>query len=340
MRRRPLLAPLSASLLLLLLLLLLIPGTLRATPDDEWRRLPDQVGVIIALGFGHAEEALPMWQMAQRVGRAVEAWKRGKSRFLLFCGGYTSGHVAEAEEMKIMAMAFGVPARRILIENGSLSTKGNARNAAKILQPRHFRSALLVTHASHLARALKTFGEAEVVRKLHGLSADDFTMDDDPWPPIPREILDTPVDAIIAHGTDPELSFLGDTVVLDEDARSLAYTLAALGRGGLRNTPVFLWYKASGVGHITRAEALAIACIAFGVPRRLLTLSAARRFGEENVELFPTCRKNGWKRVLLVLPPGKMKHADAIVRQYGENDMEAFVLPAFPVPADAPPGPG
>jgi len=323
---------------LLLFFLLLTSSTAQAFPEEEWEKLPRKIGVIITLGFGHAEEARPMWQMAQRVGRAAEAWKRGKAKYLMFCGGYTSGHVAEAEEMKIMAMAFGVPARRIILENGSLSTKGNARNARMILGPRRFRSAALVTHGSHLARAKKTFKAMEVVRRLYGLTADDFTMDDDPWPEIPKEILQGDFDAVIAHGVRPGLSFLGDTVVLDESGRALAYSIASLWRGGLENTPFFLWYKASGVGHITRAEVLGIACIGFGVPRRLLHYSASRRFGTENVELFPACRKNGWKKVLLLLPPKKFKDKDRIVRQYEENGLETVVMPTFEIPEDAPPG--
>ena len=323
---------------LLLSLLLLSSSTAHAFPEGEWEKLPRKIGVIIALGFGHSEEARPMWQMAQRVGRAAEAWKRGKAKYVMFCGGYTSGHVAEAEEMKIMAMAFGIPARRIILENGSLSTKGNARNARMILEPRRFRSAVLVTHSSHLGRAKKTFEDDEVVRRLYGLSADDFTMDDDPWPEIPKAIQTGDFDAVIAHGVRPELSFLGDSVVLDEDGRALAYSIASLWRGGLKNTPVFLWYKASGVGHITRAEVLGIACIGFGVPRRLLHYSASRRFGTENVELFPTCRKNGWRKVLLLLPPRKFKDKDRILRQYEENGIDAVVMPTFEIPEDAPPG--
>ncbi len=322
---------------LLLFVFLLTSQTAHAFPEEEWKRLPKKIGVIIALGFGHAEEARPMWQMAQRVGRAVEAWKRGKARYVMFCGGYTSGHVAEAEEMKIMAMAYGVPARRILVENGSLSTKGNARNAAMILKPRRFRSVLLISHGSHLGRAKKTFEKAEVVRRLYGLTADDFTMDDDPWPKIPAELLAEGFDAVIAHGMRPRLSFLGDTVVLDVAARSLAYSIGALWRGGLKNTPVFLWYKAAGVGHITRAEVLGIACIAFGVPRRLLHYSASRRFGTKNVELFPTLRKNGWKKVLLLLPPKKFKERERIVKQYQENGIETVVMPTFEIPDNAPP---
>ena len=323
---------------LLLSLLLLTSSTAQAFPEGEWEKLPRKIGVIIALGFGHSEEARPMWQMAQRVGRAAEAWKRGKAKYVMFCGGYTSGHVAEAEEMKIMAMAFGVPARRIILENGSLSTKGNARNARDLLEPRRFRSAVLITHGSHLGRAKKTFEKMKVVRRLYGLTADDFTMDDDPWPKIPKEILSKDFDAVIAHGVRPNLSFQGDTVVLDESARALAYSVASLWRGGMKNTPIFLWYKASGVGHITRAEALGIACIGFGVPRRLLNYSASRRFGTSNVELFPTCRKNGWKSVLLLLPPKKFKDKDRIVRQYKENGIETVVMPTFEIPHKAPPG--
>jgi len=322
---------------LLLLLLLLTSQHARAFPEEEWEKLPRKIGVIIALGFGHAEEARPMWQMAQRVGRAVEAWKRGRARYVMFCGGYTSGHVAEAEEMKIMAMAFGVPARRIIVENGSLSTKGNARNARMILRPRRFRSALLVTHESHLERAMKTFGKMDVVRRLYSLTADDFTMDDDPWPEIPEETLKGGFDAVVAHGVRPKLSFLGDTVILDRPGRALAYTVAALWRGGLEDTPFFLWYKAAGVGHVTRAEALGIACIGFGVPRRLLHYSASRRFGTENVELFPTCRKHGWKKVLLVLPPKKWRDRERIIRQYEENGIETVVMATFEIPENAPP---
>jgi len=325
-------------LLSLFLFFFFTSSTVHAFPEKEWDKLPRKIGVIIALGFGHPEEARPMWQMAQRVGRAAEAWKRGKAKYVMFCGGYTSGHIAEAEEMKIMAMAYGIPARRIILENGSLSTKGNARNARMILEPRRFRSAVLVTHSSHLGRAKKTFVKGEVVRRLYGLSADDFTMDDDPWPEIPKKILKEDFDAVIAHGERPNLSFLGDTVVLDESARGLAYSVASLWRGGLKNTPVFLWYKASGVGHITRAEALGIACIGFGVPRRLLHYSASRRFGTSNVELFPTCRKHGWKKVLLLLPPKKFKDKDRIVRQYEENGIETVVMPTFEIPENAPPG--
>ncbi len=151
--------------------------TLRAaeTAPRTAPKEPLRVGVIIALGIGHRHEARPTYKMLQRVTAAVSAYRQKRAKYILFCGGHTTGHISEADEMKIMAQALGVPARAILVENGSISTGQNARNAARLVGRKRFRSALLVTHKSHMDRAMGHFKKrVPRLRRIYKLYADDF----------------------------------------------------------------------------------------------------------------------------------------------------------------------
>ena len=64
---------------------------------------------------------------------------------------------AEAQLMREIALAAGLPAERILLEEGSANTFENAVNAARILHDRGWRRILLVSDGYHLPRALFVF---------------------------------------------------------------------------------------------------------------------------------------------------------------------------------------
>jgi len=284
------------------------------------------VGVIIGLGFGHREDGKPGGKMRQRVGTAVEAFKQKRAKYILFCGGYTSGHVAEAEEMKVMAQALGVPARSILMENGSLSTVENARNSEIIIKKKKFRSALLVTHKGHMDRAFRAFRKLKRLRKLYRKTANDY---------LPEELAMTidaelppfeSLKAVVVHGRSRRLDFRGDTLVLDRTQLALARTMVYLYQQGLSHVPFYIWHRAYGVGHVTRAEVIGLAAIALGMPDKVLEYSAARRFGVDKRDLFEACNHHGWERVLAILPADRVDEVELIEQQYMEHGIEATVI--------------
>ena len=79
---------------------------------------------------------------------------------LLVTGGKpTGGNLSEAETMRrVLADEFGVPVR--WSESRSDNTRENARFSAELLKPDGVLRVLLVTHAWHMPRALKSFAEA------------------------------------------------------------------------------------------------------------------------------------------------------------------------------------
>lgn len=289
------------------------------------QKASERVGIIIALGYGHQREARPTRSMAQRVWKAVELYREKKASKILFCGGYTSGHVAESEEMKIMAMALGVPSRSILVENGSISTQQNAANAKALIDKHRFRSAALVTHKNHMKRARKAFA---TIRRLARIEAH-YADESEPPELDLRYEGDLPAldqfDAMILHAWTRLPDFPMDPMALGDEHAGLAWTAADLFQRGFRR-PIYIWHRAFAAGHITRSEAIGIAAIALGVPQKWLLYSQSRRFSPEKEDLFDACKKNGWTRILAVIPPSRAKDSEEILAQYQEQGLEATLL--------------
>jgi len=80
----------------------------------------------------------------------------GAAPLLLLSGGGT-GPVSEAEIMRRMALARGVPDTALLVEPESRDTVENAREAARLLRSRGGRKVLLVSDRAHLPRAVLLF---------------------------------------------------------------------------------------------------------------------------------------------------------------------------------------
>lgn len=284
--------------------------------------------MIIGLGAGHYTEARPSMRMVKRVGVAVQAWKNKRAKYILFCGGHTSGHIAEALEMKVMAQALGVPPRSILVEDASITTGQNAAFAKRIIRKKRFRSALLVTQRNHMDRALRHFKEIKRLRKIRKAYSDDY----EPAPiklrfdhPLPSL---EPIQAVVVHGKSKPVDPQGDTNVVDSFQLSLARTIAWLHQNGLPETHFYIWHKAFGVGHVTRAEIIGLAAVAHGVPANRLIYSPARRFAENKRNLYETCKERGWKTVLAVLPRDRADDIELVEQAYAENGITAFAITA------------
>lgn len=303
---------------------------LQAKPVKKPAKPLAKAHVIVALGFGHNAEARPRPAMAQRVLAAVDAWSRKKAPYLLFCGGYTSGHVAEAEEMKIMATALGVPEKVILLERSSMSTNQNAKFADPILIAHRMKSAFLVTHQDHLPRATKGFRKLTHLKTIAGIAADEFTAQ----APVLTYTTELPgvdqVQAVVIHGRSPGLDPQSDGIAVTGEQAALARTMGDLMRRGYGALPFLIWHPAAGTGHITRAEAIAIASVVFGASLANVQLAPARRFSAEGETpgVAVLCLARGWTRVLAVLPPARADDVEEVRSYYQTQGIEAVVITA------------
>jgi vancomycin permeability regulator SanA len=113
--------------------------------------------VIIVLGAAVWPEGQPSPALRRRVAHAVQAFHTGKGRRLLMTGGLGRYPPAEAQVMRQLALAAGVPETCILIEAQATSTFHSALRCAAILRQHGWSTALIVTDRYHLRRALFVF---------------------------------------------------------------------------------------------------------------------------------------------------------------------------------------
>jgi uncharacterized SAM-binding protein YcdF (DUF218 family) len=97
-----------------------------------------------------------MSRLMQRLDRGVRLFQKGAAPLLLLSGGGI-GAVPEAQLMRRLALARGVPASALLVEPESGDTVGNAHEAARLLGARGRRSVWLVSDRVHLPRAILLF---------------------------------------------------------------------------------------------------------------------------------------------------------------------------------------
>ena len=102
-------------------------------------------------------------ETSDRVLHAARLYKSGKVKRILVTAGnisWFSSIKPEAELIKDLLMEWGVPAEAIELASQSRNTYENALEIKEIWQRRSFNSALLVTSAAHMPRAMATFRHA------------------------------------------------------------------------------------------------------------------------------------------------------------------------------------
>lgn len=128
------------------------------------------VGSIIGIGYylspqdqlRHADliVAISGGETPQRTREAVRLYREGYAPALLFSGAAADrSGPSNAAAMRADAIADGVPASAILIEEDSATTTQNAANAAPIIHSIDAHSIILVTSPYHQRRASLSFHE-------------------------------------------------------------------------------------------------------------------------------------------------------------------------------------
>lgn len=138
----------------------------RDYPSVAIERLP-AAGAIVVLGGAirspDGSQGYPaLTRASNRLWHAARLYRAGKAPLLVLSGGYdpSLGDRPEADAMREFLVALGVPASAMLLESTSRTTRENARFTAVLLGQRGIHNVLLVTSASHMARARRCF-EAE-----------------------------------------------------------------------------------------------------------------------------------------------------------------------------------
>ena len=93
-----------------------------------------------------------------RYREGVRLYRAGWAPTLIFSGAAQDHHESNAEVMRKMAVADGVPPAAILTDDLAGDTYGNAVHTRTLMEQYRLRSAILVTSPYHLHRAALTFG--------------------------------------------------------------------------------------------------------------------------------------------------------------------------------------
>ena len=113
---------------------------------------------IIALSGNAAQSGTVSGETEARIAKAVELYNAGAAPLLVVTGGTVSGsNPPVAEAMRDYAVAAGVPAEAILVENASHSTLQNALFSSDMAGLDTSAPVIIVSHRYHLPRANASF---------------------------------------------------------------------------------------------------------------------------------------------------------------------------------------
>lgn len=121
--------------------------------------------VAIVPGNTIERDGRPSARLRARLDQAVTLYRQGLFPDVIVSGGVGSEGFDEAEVMKRYLVESGMPEESIHVDGGGATTYLTARNAARIMREKGWRSAMVVTQYFHISRmrlALKRSGITQV----------------------------------------------------------------------------------------------------------------------------------------------------------------------------------
>jgi uncharacterized SAM-binding protein YcdF (DUF218 family) len=88
-----------------------------------------------------------------RTLHAVGLFQQGLAPYLICTGGYQGDRLSAAAVARDLAISQGVPADKILLADGSMTTREDAARSRDLMAAHGWQTALLVSHPLHLERA-------------------------------------------------------------------------------------------------------------------------------------------------------------------------------------------
>lgn len=125
--------------------------TYRTVPDHTTEAT--HFDTLIVLGSPADPDGAPSWDERERVMEAVREWKAGRADHIILSGGAAHNQWVEGAVMAGIAARAGVPANALEVEGQSLNTIQNIFYSHAIMERHGWRTAEVVSEASHLPRA-------------------------------------------------------------------------------------------------------------------------------------------------------------------------------------------
>jgi len=123
------------------------------------RPAPAKADAIVVLGLRLSSDGRPRPGLVHRVRLGADLWRGGAAPLLVLSGGGDRDR-SEAEVMRALAIAHGVPEAVLLVEPRSRTTWANAQETAALLRARGLHRVILVSDGYHLPRARVLFRAA------------------------------------------------------------------------------------------------------------------------------------------------------------------------------------
>jgi uncharacterized SAM-binding protein YcdF (DUF218 family) len=127
----------------------------------------DRFDAIIVLGAPADNDGNPTPRQLASVTEGVREYERGVAPRLILTGGAAHNQFVEADVMARTAAAQGIPPSAIFIETKAKDTIENACYADRIMEAHGWRSAKVVSAASHLPRAGMIFSRMPLKWSMH-----------------------------------------------------------------------------------------------------------------------------------------------------------------------------
>jgi uncharacterized SAM-binding protein YcdF (DUF218 family) len=122
---------------------------------------------LIVLGTPADRDGNPTPAQLARVTEAVYEYQRGVAPRMILTGAAAHNGFIEARVMARAAMAQGIPSSAIFVEPQAMDTIQNACYSVRIMQAHGWRSAEVVSNASHLPRAGLIFSRLPLEWRTH-----------------------------------------------------------------------------------------------------------------------------------------------------------------------------
>jgi uncharacterized SAM-binding protein YcdF (DUF218 family) len=112
---------------------------------------------IVVLGARVEKDGLAGPDLRSRTLHAVRLFRRDLAPYMVCTGGYENDRLSAAAVARRLAVSRGVPAQRILLADGSMTTREDAISTRQLSREHGFRTLILVSHPLHLERARLLF---------------------------------------------------------------------------------------------------------------------------------------------------------------------------------------
>jgi len=119
---------------------------------------PQKTDCIVVFAGGVGESGKAMQGYEERVQYAVELYKRGYAKYIIFSSGYMYVF-KEPIIMKVLALSLGVPEEAIILEDNAKNTYENIKFTKQILINKGWNKILLVSSPYHMLRTSLVFNK-------------------------------------------------------------------------------------------------------------------------------------------------------------------------------------